>query len=545
LQESIVGDTRQSLMLLFAAVGVVLLIACANVANLLLARAATRQKEFAIRTALGASRWRVLRQLLIESVLLAVAGGGLGLLLANWGVGLLIKLAPENLPRLTGAGIGWRVLVFTLALSVLTGIVFGLAPAWQSAKTGLNETLKEGSRNISDARGGRLRSAFVIAEVALAMVLLVGAGLLIKSLVRLFASDPGFNAQNVVTMELLPRESYPSRAKLMQFYTQLFDRLAALPGVESACALNDLPGLEPAWQNDINPEINGEYLKINAGEMINVDWGIVTTGYFKTMRIPVKQGRDFTPQEVAQGAPVMMVDEQLARRFWPQGDALGKHIKYDSATPVEIIGIAGDVRNYDSETPGRIKIYTPFGRSPLPRSTLAVRSAGVEPQSMIAAIKSEVQAINPNVPIFEVATLESRLARHVAPRRFNTWLLGLFAAVALVLAAIGLYGVLAYSVSQRAREIGIRLALGAQPRDVLKLVVKQGMALALIGMVVGLLASVALMRLMASLLFGVSATDPLTLIIILLLLTTVALLACWVPARRAAKTDPMVALRYE
>ena len=545
LQENIVGDTRQSLLLLFAAVGVVLMIACANVANLLLARAASRQKEFAIRGALGASRLRVLRQLLIESVLLSVVGGGLGLLLANWGVDLLIGFAPQDLPRMAGVTIGWPVLVFTLALSVLTGIVFGLAPAWQSTKTDLYETLKEGARNVSDARNGWLRNAFVIAEVALAMVLLVGAGLLIKSLARLFASAPGFNPQNVVTMELLPREAYPSRPLLMQFHTQMLERLAALPGVEAACVANEPPGLEPSWQNDINPEVNGQYLKINPGELINVDWGIVTADYFKTMSIPIKQGREFTPQEVAKGAPVMLVDEQLARRFWPMGDALGKHIKYDSATPVEIIGIAGDVRNYAHEAPGRIKIYTPFGRSPLPRSTLAVRGAGVDPLSLIAAIKSEVKAVNPNVPIYEVATLESLLARHIAPRRFNTWLLGLFAAVALLLAGIGLYGVLAYSVSQRTHEMGIRMALGAQASDVLKLVVKQGMALALVGMTIGLLTSLALTRLMTSFLFGVSATDPLTLTMIMLLLMMVALLACWIPAHRATKVDPALALRHE
>jgi putative ABC transport system permease protein len=545
LQESVVGDTRQSLLLLLGAVGVVLLIACANVANLLLARAAARQKEFAIRGALGASRWRVLRQLLIESVLLAVIGGGLGLLLANWGVDLLVGFAPQDLPRLAGVTIGSRVLGYTLALSVLTGIVFGLAPAWQSTKTDLYETLKEGSRNVSDARNGWLRNAFVITEVALAMVLLVGAGLLIKSLARLFASDPGFNAQNVVTMELLPREAYPSRPKLMQFHTQLLERLAALPGVEAASVLNELPGFEPAWQNDINPEINGQYLKINPTELINVDWGIVTADCFKTLGIPIKQGRAFTPQEVAQGAPVMLVDEQLARQFWPNGDALGKHIKYDSATPIEIIGVAGNVRDYNSEAPGRIKIYTPFGRAPLPRSTLAVRGAGVDPLGLIAAIKSEVKAINPNVPISEDATLESQLARHIAPRRFNTWLLGLFAAVALALAGIGLYGVLAYSVSQRTREMGIRMALGAQASDVLKLVVKQGMMLALIGMAIGLLTSLALTRLMASFLFGVSATDPLTLAYIMLLLTMVALLACWIPAHRATKVDPAMALRHE
>jgi putative ABC transport system permease protein len=546
LQESIVGDARPSLLLLFAAVGLVMLIACANVANLLLARGATRQKEFAIRAALGASRWRVLRQLLIESVLLGMTGGVFGLLLSGWGVDLLIKFAPQDLQRVAGVTIGWRVLGFTMALAALTGIVFGVAPAWQTTKTDLQETLKEGGRSMSDGRGARLRSAFVVTEVALALVLLVGAGLLIKSLARLFASDPGFNPTNVLTMEVLPREAYPSRPTLRQFHSQLLERVREVRGVEAACVGNDdLPGLEPGWQNDINPEIDGQYQKINPGELINVDWGIVTEDYFRTMEIPLKQGRTFTSQEAMQGAAVVLVDEQLSRKFWPEGDALGKHIKYDSPTPHEIIGIVGDVRSYGSEIPGRIKIYTPFGRTPLPRSTLAVRSRGVDPSILAAAIKSEVQGINSNVPVSEIATLESVLARRIAPRRFNTWVLGLFAAVALLLAAVGIYGMMSYAVTQRTHEIGIRMALGADTGHVLKLVVGQGMMLVLMGVAVGLAGAFALTRLMSSMLFGVSATDPVTFIIIMALLAAVALLACYIPARRAAKVDPMEGLRYE
>jgi putative ABC transport system permease protein len=545
LQESIVGDTRQSLLLLLGAVGLVLVIACANIANLLLARAATRQKEFAVRIAVGASRWRVSRQLLSESVLLAITGGGLGLLLAYWGVDLLIKFAPDNLPRLTGTTIGWRVLGFTLALSVLTGIIFGLAPAWQSTKADLHNTLKEGSRSASDARAGRLRSAFVVAEVALAMVLLVGAGLLIKSLSRLLDSDPGFSAENVVTMELLPREAYPTRPQLKLFYTQLLERINALPGVEAATVLNELPGFEPAWQNDINPEINGAYQKINPGELINVDWAIVTADYFKTMRIPIKQGRSFTPQEIADAAPVMLVDEQLAKKFWPNGDALGSHIKYDSPMPIEIIGIVGDVRNYGSEALGRIKIYTCLGRSPLANGTLAVRSSGIDTASLISAIKHEVQTLNPNVPISDINTFENELARHIAPRRFNTALLTLFAAVALLLAGIGIYGVMNYAVTQRTREIGIRIALGAQTGQVWHLVLSQSLRLVFMGLAIGLLASLVLTQWLKSLLFSVSASDPLTYILIALLVIGVALAACFVPARKASKTDPIVALRYE
>jgi putative ABC transport system permease protein len=346
-------------------------------------------------------------------------------------------------------------------------------------------------------------------------------------------------------MELLPREAYPSRRQLMQFHSQLIERIKALPGVESAVVLNELPGLEPAWQTDINPEIDGQYQKINPGELINVDWGIVTADYFRVMRIPIKQGRAFTDREILEGSPVMIVDEQLARRFWPDGSAVGQHIKYDSATPIEIIGVAGDARNYGAESAGRIKIYTPMGRSPLPRVMFAVRSAGADPLNLVAAIKSEVQAINPNVPVYEVATLESLLGRHVAPRLFNTWLLGLFAAVALALAAVGVYGVMSFSVSAKTREIGIRMALGAQGSDVLRMIIRQGMRLVLAGVALGLAASLALTRVMKSLLFGVSATDPWTFALILLLVIGVALGASFVPARRASRVDPMVALRYE
>jgi putative ABC transport system permease protein len=546
LRDSIVGNSRQSLLLLFAAVGIVLLIACVNVANLLLARAATRKKEFAIRAAMGASRWRVLRQLLIESVLLAMVGGGLSLLVARWCVDLLVRFAPETLPRMAGVTIGWRVLGFTFGLSVLTGVIFGIAPALHSSKTDLHETLKEGGRTTADAHSGRLRSAFVVAEVALAMVLLVGAGLLIKSLFRLLGSDPGFRSGNVVTMKLLPRQAYPTVPQLKQFYSQILARVGALPGVEASCVLNDdLPGLEPGWQNDINPEVNGEYLKIDPGDLINVDWGIVSADYFKTMGIPVKQGRSFTPEEASRGAKVLLVDEQLARQFWPRGDAIGKHIKYDSPDPHEIIGVVGDVRNYGSETTGRIKIYTPFERRPLPRSTLAVRTAGADASSLVAAIKDEVRAVGPNVPVDEIATLEDRLAGTIAPRRFITWLLGLFAAVALLLAALGIYGVMSYSVTERTHEIGVRRALGAQDRDVLALVVRRSLTLTLMGAAIGMAASLALSRVLSSFLFGVHGIDPVTFTIVVVLMVAIALLASCVPARRAIKVDPMVALRYE
>jgi putative ABC transport system permease protein len=545
LQESIVGDTRYVLLLLFVAVGVVLLITCANTANLLLVRATSRQKEFAIRAAMGAGRGRLLGQLLVESVLLSTLGGALGVLLASWGVDLLVQFAPENIPRLAGVTVDRRVLGFALALSVTTGLVFGIAPAWQSARVNLCQTLKEGGRGASDARGTRLRNALVIGEFALAVVLLAGAGLLTRSMARMLGSDPGFVAQNVVTMRLLQRQAYPTNAGLTQFHSQLLERIRSLPGVEAASLLNELPGFEPGWQTDINPEINGRYQKLGPGELINVDWGIVTADYFKTMRIRIKQGRTFTDEEVARGAPVLLVDEQLAERFWPGGDAVGKHIKYDSPAPIEIIGVVGNVRNYDSEALGRVKIYTPMGRGPLPLVTLAVRTTDVDPTNLIAAIKNTVQAINLNVPVYEISTLDSQLDLHIAPRRFNTWLLGLFAAAATMLAASGIYGVMSYAVTERTRELGIRLALGAQKRHVLRLMMARTLRLVFAGLASGLLASLLLTRWLRHMLFGVSATDPVTFAVISVLLVGVAMLACYLPARRAAALDPLVALRYE
>ncbi len=548
LQDSIVGDSRQSMLLLFAAVSLVLLIACANVANLLLARAATRKKEFAVRAALGASRLRLLRLSLIESLVLSLLGCALGLLLAKWGIDLLLQFAPESLPRLSGTTLDSRVLTFSVLVSLLTGLIFGSVPAWQSSNADLQVALKEGSKTTADARTGRFRSVFVIAEFALAMVLLVGAGLLIKSLAHILKSNTGFEPGGIVTMELLARQAYPKRGQLMQFYSQLDERLRSLPGVESIALLNDVPGFEPSWQTDINPEVGGKYQSIGPGELINVDWGIVSADYFKTFRIPIRQGRSFTAAEVESGSPVMIVDEHLARRFWPDGNAIGQHVKYDSATPIEIIGIAANVRNYGVEALGRIKIYAPFGRSPIPRATLAVRSENPRSDvalSLVASIKREVQSINPNVPIDEVDLLEAQLARRIGPRTFNTWLLGLFAFVALVLAAVGIYGVMSYTVTQRAHELGIRIALGAKKADVVRIVLTHCLKLSVVGLLGGVIGSLLVMRWLKTQLFGVSPTDPITLIAIAVLLMGVAMMACYLPARRASKVDPIETLRNE
>jgi putative ABC transport system permease protein len=543
LQENIVGPSRQMLLILFAAVGVVLLIACANVANLLLARGATRQKEIAIRSALGAGRWRVMRQLISESLLLFVIGGASGIFLAGWGAGLLSASQTDVIPRLQGVRIDWRVMVFTLALSLATGIVCGLVPAWQVTRIELQQALKEGGKTSAQGRGGRLRNALVIAEVALALVLLVGAGLLIKSLARLLESEPGFDSSNVLTMQInLPSRKYSDRERIRAFQQQLLERVASLPGVEQAAVSNNLPGLSDGWQNDISPE---PYRGVNPGEEINVDWVIVSPDYFAAMRIPILQGRTFTRQEAEGGLPVVLIDDHLARQFWPDGDALGKHLKYDSATPHEIIGIVGNVKHYGSEALPRIKMYTPFGRAWLSNATLSLRLKESEVPAVVAAVTRQLQSLDADLPVTEVTTLEERLAREAAPRRFNTILLSGFAAVALVLAAIGIYGVMTYAVTQRTQEIGVRMALGAQAGDVLRLVVGQAVKLALVGVLIGLTAAFVVTRWMESLLFGVSATDPATFAVIALLLATVAVAASYVPARRATKVDPMVALRCE
>jgi putative ABC transport system permease protein len=542
LYENVVGDTRQSLLLMFGAVGFVLLIACANVANLLLARAAARRKEFAVRSALGASRLRLVRQMLTECVLLALLGGTCGLLLAWWGLDLFKAANPSGIPRLEELALDYRVLGFTLLVTLLTGILFGLAPARQIKTQGLNEMLKEGVKGTNGGGQGRLRGAFVVAEIALALVLLVGAGLLARSLARLLNSDFGFDARNVATLGLsLPSSRYAERERVGQFYQQLLERVAGLPGVEAVSISNEIPGRETGWTNDI--AIPG-HPQIKPGGEINVDWGIVSADYFKVMRIPVLRGRSFTAREVAEGSPVVIIDERLAREFWPNGDAVGQHLLYDSPTPHEIVGVIKNVRNYGTGAESRIKIYTPLNRSKLNTATLSVRAGG-DTSGLAAVLEREIHALDKDLPASELGSVERSLAHEISARRVSTVLLGVFSAVALVLAAVGIYGVMAHTVAQRTHEIGVRMALGAQKGDVLRLVIGQGMRLALIGVSLGLLASYALTRVLSSLLYGVSASDPLTFVSIALLLTLVALLACYIPARRATKVDPMIALRYE
>jgi putative ABC transport system permease protein len=545
LHENITGRVGWALKILFGAVGLVLLIACANVANLLLARAASRQKEFALRAALGASRWRIARQLLVESLMLAVTGGALGLLIAWWVITFLSKVAHNTVPRMDNLHVNYKVLAFNFGVSVLTGILFGMFPALRFSKVKLQETLKDGNATSTERQGKRLRSALIVAEVALSVALLVGAGLLVKSMLRLFNTNLGYEPDNVLTMELrISRNRYENKQQVNDLMHTVLERVKAQPGVQSATLSNNLPGTVDGWQNDISVE--GQR-PVKRGELINVDWSIVTPDYFKTMGMQFVRGRSFTKDEDERGLPVVVVDENLARRFWPNEDAIGKHIAYDSPTWHEIIGVVKEVRFYGSEKKPLIKIYTPFGRAAEQQrtTTLSVRSSGVDPNTLAGGIIREVHAVERDLPVTEVITLENVMAREVSTRRFNTWLFTVLAGLALVLAVTGVYGVISYSVARRTHEVGIRMALGAGHRQVLRLFIAQGMQLIVIGLGVGLLGSLMLTRLMSSLLFGVSTTDKTTFAMVALGLLVVGLLACYIPARRATKVDPLVALRYE
>jgi putative ABC transport system permease protein len=546
LRSELVGKVRDALPILLAVVGCVLLIGCANVANLLLARATTRQREMAVRAAIGAHRWRLIRQLLTESLLLALAGGGLGILLALWSNNYLIKLGPKELSSSGPVGMDGRVLVFTLLVSLLTAALFGLAPAWQASKLNLNEALKEGGRGASAGRG-RLRNLLVLGEIAIALTLLVGAGLVLKSFYRLLQVDPGFDPANVLTLRLaLSPTQYPEGQQQRAFYEQALSQITAIPGVQAAGAVQNLP--MSGSLSTKNFSIEGQ-----PDPSLQVDFYQASPNYFRAMGMRVASGRFFTQDDREDQPRVAIVNETLARRFFPDQNPLGKRIRIGNATGpfpwLSIVGVVRDVKHNGLDEETKPALYVPYMQPPLPQwkygsMFLTVRTQS-DPLNLIAALRSTVQALDKNQPLYRVATMEQLLARSLAARKFSLLLLVLFAALALSLSVIGLYSVLAYAVTQRTHEIGIRIALGASANDVLRLVVKQGMALALIGVAVGLLAALALTRLMKSLLFGVGPTDPLTFIVIAALLTLVAFVACWVPARRATKVDPLIALRTE
>jgi putative ABC transport system permease protein len=545
--KALVGDIRPTLLILLGAVACVLLIACANVANLLLAGATSRHKEMAIRAAMGASRVRVIRQLLTESVLLSLLGGAVGLLLAVWWSDLLIALGKEDIPRAVQVGIDLRVLGFTLGVSLLTGLIFGLAPAFHSSKSGLIDALKEGGRGTSEgARRNKVRSVLVVSELAIAVVLLVGAGLLIKSLWRLQKVNSGLQPENVLTFNIGLPEKYNSE-KQAQFFIDLKSRLESMPGVQSASSILPLPLSGDRF--GISFEIEGRPMAPKDHPV--GDFFATGVGYFRAMGIPIVKGRDFEDRDRYGSTPVVIITETLARQFFPNEEPLGKRIKPgintiegDKTTMREIIGVVGDVRNRALNTEPKPAYYVPQTQVPFDQMVMVVKTTG-EPHSLIPAATKQVAAMDPDIPVFGVKTMEEYLSASVAAPRFSTTLLSIFAAVALVLTVVGLYGVMSYSVAQRTNEIGIRLALGAQSRDVLVMIVKQGSLLIGFGLVIGLAGAYALTRLIASLLFGITAKDPFTFASVAVLLGAVALLACYVPAWRATKVDPMEALRYE
>ena len=545
--KALVGDVRPALLILLGAVACVLLIACANVANLLLARAMTRHKEMAVRSALGASRLRVVRQLLTESVLLSLAGGLLGLALAVWWSDLLIALGKKDIPRAIQVGLDWRVLGFTLGVSILTGIIFGLVPALHLSKTELTESLKEGRGAGAGARKNRVRGVLVVAELAIAVVLLVGAGLLIQSLWRLQHVNPGLQPENILTFNLsLPDVRYPSE-KQVRFYSDLMTRIRALPGVQSASAVMPLPLSGDRF--GISFQIEGR--PVAPKDEPSADMFIAETNYFRTMGIPIVKGRDFEDRDQHSSTPVVIITEQFARQYFPGEDPVGKRIHpgistwdNEDSTMREIIGVAGDIRNRALSTEPRPAYYMPQSQLPFTQLIAVVKSTN-DPRALTSSLTREVRAMDPELPVFSVKTMEEYISSSVAAPRFNTTLLSIFAAVALVLTIIGLYGVMSYSVAQRTNEIGIRMALGAQTRDVLGLIVKDGMKLVLLGLVLGISGALVLTRLLSSLLFGVTTRDPATFVAIAALLSFVAILACYIPAWRATRVDPLEALRCE
>ena len=551
LYESVVGDVRTSLLVLLGAVGLVLLIACANVANLLLARAATRHREIAIRTALGASRGRVIRQLLTESLLLAFTGGGLGLLLSVWGVDLLVAHSSLNLPRLKDVSLDVRVLAFTLAISALTGIIFGLAPALQAARVDLHDELKEGGRSATAGRvRSRMRGLLVVSEVAISLVLLIGGGLLVKSFVRLRSVNPGFDPEQVLTTELsLSKTKYPEKEQQRALFAQLIERVRSVPGVESAALAYPLPFSGTTTGNSFF--IAGRPIP-DPAEKPAANYRAINPDYFRVLRITLVRGRAFGEHDDEKATPVVIINETFARRFFPGQDPLGQHIAIERASGQmaaqdmrEIVGVVGDVRHVGLDEEAGPEFYVPYMQAPESYMSVVVRTTSANPTGMGASLSDAIRAVDREQYVPNIQPMTELIAESVSDRRFNTLLVGLFATVALLIASVGIFGVMAYSVTQRTHEIGIRMALGAQAGDVLKLVLGQGLRLILFGVALGIGAALVLTRVLAGMLYAVTPTDPLTFVSISLLLSVIALIACLIPARRATRVDPMIALRYE
>jgi putative ABC transport system permease protein len=549
LLESMVGDVRRAVLVLLGAVGFVLLIACTNVANLLLARAATREPEMAVRTALGANRMRLMRQLLTESVLLSLLGAGLGLLLAVWGVDVLTRLKPAGIPRLANVRIDAAVIFFTIALAVVTGVLFGLVPAF-SATRALSNTLKEGGRGAVTGRGSaRLRGVLVVAELALAVMLLAGAGLLLRSFMKLQAVDPGFKVDRALTFDLtLPEARFKEDERRVAFFDELMPRLRALPGVRTASAVMALPltGMDFI----ISFEVKGRP-PVPPAQQPAMQVRVATPGYFDAIGIPLKRGRLFTDADTAGTPPVVLITESAARQYFPNEDPIGKTITLGwrrgpgtRRAGGEVVGILGDTKDAGLDEPDPPQIYMPYRQWPIGSMTVLL-NASVPPMSLGEQVRSAVYAIDGNLPVSNVSTLDAIVAKSISQQRFYMLLLTIFAAVALALAAVGIFGVLSYAVSQRTREIGIRMALGAEGRTVIRLIVRQAMLLVAIGVAAGLACGLLLSQTMSKMLFAVTPTDPATFVTVSAVLGAVALLASYLPARRATRVDPIVALRAE
>ena len=546
LRERMVGELRTSLLILLGAVAVVLLIACANVANLLLARAAYRQKEIAVRTALGASRLRVVRQLLTESVLLSSVSGLIGLGLSVWLLKLLIAISPANSPRVAEIGIDWRVFIFALGVTILSGLVFGLIPALHTSRPDLNETLKESGRQGGPGSSrNRVGSFFIVSEIALSFILLASAGLLIKSFINLRRIDPGFTPNNVLAFRLaVISPAYNSEEKRAQLWRQLVDQVKATPGVESVAAISSLPLGGDTF--NLGRSVVREGLPEVPENAVNSRHLIITTDYFQTLKIPVKAGRVFNDQDNLESMKVAVISEKLAQRLWPGENPIGKrlHVWRDEKFFREVVGVVGSTKQSLDEEPFN-ETYVPVAQDPNWGSlTFVVRTAG-EPTAFAGAVREALQSVDRTLPTYNLKTMDDVVATSAAPRRLPTQLLSAFAGVAMLLAMLGIYGVTSYYVTQRTHEIGIRMALGARINQIMRLVLKQGMVLVILGVVIGAIGSWFATRLLSSLLYGVSVTDSVTFMGVAVLLMIAALLACYIPARRATKVDPMVALRYE
>ena len=545
LNEDFTRGSRMYLTFMLGAVAFVLLIACANVANLLLVRGSTRQKEIGIRMALGASRWRLIRQLLTESILLSLAGGALGLGLAVWGLAALAHGIPEGfsqfIPGWDHLAINNWALGFTLLVSLVTGIIFGLMPALQATQSNFNEALKEGSRGTTGGARNRLRNVLVVSEVALSLVLLVGAGLLIRSFIAVLNTDYGIKPDNTISMRIvLPPDRY-EKSQRIYFYEQFLSRIKTLPGVMNVGAVDNLP--MGGSNNGSDFQIAGQPPFTKAAQPF-VDTRIVTPEYFAAIGTSLHRGRLITPQDTAESPAVLLVNESFAARYFPGRNAIGERLEFVAGKPVSIVGIVANVMNDDMDNPAEPMVYQPFAQR-VPNSMALVVRGQTEVTNLVSAIRQELAALDPNLPLSNVKTIHQTIHERSSPKRVVTIMLGIMALIALVLAAVGLYAVMSFTVAQRTHEIGIRMALGAQARDVFQLVVGQGLKLVFIGIFIGLIGAFALTRVLAQVLFGITATDPLTFAAVALLLAIAAFFACWIPARRATKVDPMIALRGE